>query len=83
MDNKRSESEEAASLFYYASTINKYTEEEISAIGERTEMTPKIFESCVKIALSVCDIVTVRFLKEKYPDLAKNSLALSESEKQE
>ncbi len=83
MDKNRSESEEAASLFYYASTINKYTEEEINAIGERTKMTSEIFESCVKTALSVCDIGTVNFLKEKYPNFAKKSKTLNGIEKED
>lgn len=64
------------SLFYFASVIPEYSDEELHAIYGSIPMTDKLFEKCIKKSFSLYDFSTARSLTKEYPELAKKSLFL-------
>lgn len=73
MDKNNHDPYEFSGLFYFASTISEYSDEEFHALCGSVPMTAELFEKCVEKSFSLFDFENIRFLAKKYPELAEKS----------
>ncbi len=65
-------------LFYHASNLDKYSNEEFDAACGTIKMTEEIFEKNIKTAISIFDFEYLKYLVRKFPDFAGNCPILNE-----